>query len=307
MQTDNSNKPIKYIMKTYLILFIAAISTTLFVGCSSDDDFNPPNYVTFADVTANSDELYVSVDSEGSETVDLTVFAGNQTGSARTFDVIVDESSTLDPSAYTIPETVTIPANSNEATISVELTGSGIDNEGDILVLQLENENGYVGDPLTINVLKVCPFDASGWVGTYDVSEVFTDGDNEGLSLAAAFEESYQVELLENPDDNSSVVVTNSEGFDQYFEEGTVLTFGACAGNIRLSNRDIAAGFGTLTITDSSYDETAGTITATGTLGNYGEYQFVLTRQESGDGTDGEETDGDDADGDNTDGDDTDE
>lgn len=282
---------------------MAVVSTSFFVGCDSDDDFTPPNYVTFADVTFNSDEMTVSVGSESSESVDLTIFTGNQTGSARTFGINVVESSTLDPSTYSLPETVTIPANSNEATISLDITGSGIDNAGDVLVLQMENEAGlYVGDELTVNIIKVCPFDASQWAGTYEVSEVFTAGGNAGLSLAAAFGESYQVELVEN--DSNSVIVNNSEGFNKFMNNGTVLTFGACAGNVMLSTSNIA-DFANLTVTSSSFDEATQTITVTGTLGTYGTYQFVLTPasedngDDNGDGTD--EDNGDDTDGDNGD------
>ena len=293
-------------MTKYLRFFIAIVSMSAFVACSNDDDFTPPNYVTFGDVTVLSDEMTVSVEEQASETIELPVYTSTEAGSARTFDVVVDESSTLDPSAYSIPETVTVPANSNEAMVTVEITGSGINNEGDVLVLRLQEEpNLFVGDPLTINLIKVCPYDASPWIGTYDVEEAFTGGSNEGLSLAAAFGEAYQVELVENPGDatNGSLIMNNSEGFNMFFEDGTVMTFGACAGTIMLSNGNIA-DFADLTITDSSYDETSQTITVEGELGTYGPYQFVLTRQtDAGEGTDGEGTDGEGTDGEGTDGD----
>lgn len=150
-------------MNRYLRFLIAIVSISAFVACSSDDDFTPPNYVTFAQVTALSDEIAVAVDETGSETVELTVLTGNTTGSARTFGINVLESSTLDPSTYSIPETVTVPANTNEATVSIEIEGSGIDNAGDVLMVELVGEQGvFTGEPLTINVGKVCQFDPAG-------------------------------------------------------------------------------------------------------------------------------------------------
>ncbi|MGM1057395.1 MAG: hypothetical protein ACQEWG_16035 [Bacteroidota bacterium] len=268
-------------MKKFLILFIATISMSVFVGCDSDDDFNPPNFVTFADVTTLTNQRSVSVSSEGSETVDVKVYTNNVTNADRTFNITVGATSTLSAAAYTLPATVTIPANSNEGIVSINITGSGVNNAGDILMLQLENADGYVGGPLRINVLKVCPFDASQWYGTYDVSEVFVAGDNTGLSLAAAFGESYQVEMVTNPANaTGSVILRNSAGFDQFFVNGTVLTFGACAGNVIISNPNIAAGFANLTVTSSSFNAETKTVTVTGTLGGFGTYRYILTRQE---------------------------
>lgn len=269
-------------MNKFLYTLIAAVGLSLFTGCSYEDDISEPNYVTF-----ESESKAISVVDTESETLEVTIYTGNITGADRTFEIIVDETSTLDASTYTLPETVTVPANSNEGTFSVEIQGSGIDNEGDVLVLELpEDAELSAGDPLTISVLKICPFDASGWVGTYDVEEVFTGGQNEGLSLAAAFGESYQIEMEADPSDSGSVILQNSDGFDQYFVDGTVLTFGACGGTVSLSSRDIAAGFGNLTMTSSSFDSETKTITVNGTLGNFGPYRYILTPQGDGDGED---------------------
>ena len=293
-------------MTKYLRFFIAILSVSVLVACSNDDDFAPPNYVTFGDVTYLSDEMTVSVNEDAAEEIELPVYTSTESGSARTFDIVVDTSSTLDPSAYTIPESVTVPANSNEAVVNVEVTGSGINNEGDVLVLRLQDKSDlYVGEPLTINLVKVCPYDASSWIGTYDVSEGFTGGDNAGLSLAAAFGENYQVELIENPADatGGSLTLNNSDEFNMFFADETVLTFGACAGDVMLSTSNIA-DFADLTITESSYNEETGTITVEGELGAYGPYQFVFTKQddtgEGTDGTDGESDTTEDGDGDTT-------
>lgn len=180
-------------MKKYLILFLATIATGFFVGCDSDDDFNPPNYVTFA---TNGIDFVVNENSSGS--FDVTIFTANTTGSDRTFNIEVDESSTLNAAAYTMPATVTVPANTNEATFTVDVTDTNIDNSGDTLILNLGGADGlYTGAPLQVNVARFCEFDpvgnyvnTSGWfkadynvvveagasAGQYVVKDMFADG-----------------------------------------------------------------------------------------------------------------------------------
>jgi len=140
-------------MKKYLLLFIAAISLT-FVGCNYEDDFSAPNYVTFEDSSSS-----VGVDLGSSATFDVTVYAGNTVGSDRTIGVMVGESSTLDAAAYTVPATVTIPANSNEGTLSIDVADMNLGPDGETLVLQLQPEAGLsVGDDMTVTVNQICPY-----------------------------------------------------------------------------------------------------------------------------------------------------
>ena len=152
-------------MKKYLILFIAAISMSVFTGCETDDDFNPPNFVTFDRNVVN-----YAVTQNGTGSFEVTVFAANVTNTDRTVTINVDPASTLASSAYSIPATVTIPANSNEATFTVDLTDDGISNSGDTLIFSLGTLEGlYVGAPLRANISRNCPSNldvAFDWVAT---------------------------------------------------------------------------------------------------------------------------------------------
>ena len=140
-------------MKKYLILFIAAISLSVFTGCEKDDDFNPPNFVTFDRNVVN-----YAVTQNGTGSFEVTVFAANVTNTDRTITINVDPASTLASSAYSIPATVTIPANSNEATFTVDLTDDGIDNAGNTLIFSLGTSEGmYVGAPFRANITRNCP------------------------------------------------------------------------------------------------------------------------------------------------------
>lgn len=55
----------------------------------------------------------------------------------------------------------------------------------------------------TYRISTPCPLDTAAIEGNYSVAEVFTSGVNEGLSLAGAFGQSYQVTLQLNPKMNS--------------------------------------------------------------------------------------------------------
>lgn len=158
-------------MKRFLFIFTAMLTTVLFVGCQYEDDIPEPNYVSFGTTSGS-----VAVPQNGNGTYDVKLYAANTTGSDRTFNVKVSEASTLGADSYSVPATVTIPANTNEATITVALSDTSISNSGDKLILEIEGSADlYVGDPVTINVTRDCPSDLAG---TYSVltSGQSTDG-----------------------------------------------------------------------------------------------------------------------------------
>ncbi|WP_324720943.1 hypothetical protein [Salinimicrobium sp. HB62] len=140
-------------MKKYLLLLVATFSMSMFVGCDFDEDLEPLSYATF-----ERGPLSVGVDIDGSRTYDVTVFTGNVVGSDRTIDVTVDASSTLDAAAYSVPATVTIPANSNEGTLTIDVSDVNIGATGETLVLNLVPTSELsVGSGITLNVRTVCP------------------------------------------------------------------------------------------------------------------------------------------------------
>lgn len=203
-------------MKKYLILFMAVVSTSFFVGCDSDDEFTPPNYVTFA-----NQEMNISVDQNSSASIDVTVFTANTTGSDRTFPIIVSANSTLDAAAYNVPANVTIPANSNETTFTVEVNDTNISNEGESLILTLEGAAElYTGDSLVISVVRNCPSDLEG---TY---AVLSDGSStDGAPANNPVEDfPYQVDIVETADKTYSI----SDGFAGLYIEWYCDAYGYC-------------------------------------------------------------------------------
>jgi hypothetical protein len=126
-----------------------------------------------------------------------------------------------------------------------------------------------------------CPLDTDAISGTYDVDEVFTSGVNAGLSLAAAFGESYQVELTLDPTDltQTRFILSNSPGFDQYFVNGTTASLDTCNGTVTYPATLNLGAFANMSVTSTSYTESPAVFVADGTLGNFGPYQFILTKQ----------------------------
>lgn len=144
-------------MKKYLIVFISMLSMSCFVGCDSGDDLETANYVTF-----ESDVLGFGVEKDGSASLEVTVYTSHITGSDRTFSIQVD-TTTLDPEAYTLPSSVTVPGNSNEGTFTVKVTDTNVDNAGEKLTLSIGEEQGvFTGNPLQILIARICPFEITG-------------------------------------------------------------------------------------------------------------------------------------------------
>lgn len=151
-------------MKKYLKLLVGLCSfSLLLMACSNEDEFVPPNFVTF-----ETDEMSFTVNEGSSGSFDVTLYTANLSGEDRTFTINVDESSTLDPAAYELPSTVVVPANTNEATFTVNISDNEISNTGETLVLKIEKEENLdLGSPLTVNVSKFCPVDIEDYVGSF--------------------------------------------------------------------------------------------------------------------------------------------
>lgn len=261
-------------MKKYILLFLAVLSVTCFISCDFEEDINdftPPNYVTFEGSSFN-----VKVLEGESNTLDVTVYAANITDTDRTYNLITSDATTLGESVYDFPSSITIPANSNEATFTVNLSDNGLPNAGGKLVLSLENTGDYsVGDPATIKVAKVCPFDINRFVGTFDATEVFTAGGNEGYSFLGG--DAFPIELSVNPDDASgnSLLLTDANGFIS--GGSTVLTFDA-DGNLTLPDDLSVFGY-PLVVSSTNTDTCNEQLSFTGGLANYGEYTVTLQKQ----------------------------
>lgn len=140
-------------MKKILNYIILGVFVTFAFSCEEDIDAGGVNYITFEKTPYS-----FKVDKDATTTQDLKVYAGNKTGSDRTFSVEVSAASTL-VANYSVPSTVTIPANSNVGLLSVSVTDDddlGFENQTLILNLVKENTASF-GGSLTVNVAEACP------------------------------------------------------------------------------------------------------------------------------------------------------
>ncbi|WP_300441092.1 hypothetical protein [Christiangramia sp.] len=142
-------------VKQYFNIIVAIFTLAVVTGCDFDEETFEPNYASlqYAPNGAN-----VGVELGGSTSYDVNVYTANVVNTDRTLTINVGSSSTLSPSAYTVPATVTVPAGSNEATFTVEVSDIDLGLTGKTLILSLEQEADIsVGDPLRLNVATVCP------------------------------------------------------------------------------------------------------------------------------------------------------
>jgi hypothetical protein len=155
----------------------------------------------------------------------------------------------------------------------------------DVVLTAVDNSGVTVGlNDASITSYRIstpCPLDRDAVIGTYSVSEVFTSGVNQGLSLGAVFGESYQVEVTLDPTDLTQTifVLTNSIGFNQFIVDGTTATYDTCNGTVGFDGLVNLADFADMTVETATFTTSPSVITADGTLGNFGPFQFILTKQ----------------------------
>jgi len=157
-------------MKKIIYLFLTLLSFTFLQNC---EDTYVPNldYATFQSASET-----VTVVLNGTASFDVKVYTTNIMNSERTFSILIDDASSADPQSYSLPSSVTVPANTNEGTISINFSDNNISNSGETLILTLSSsDNAFVGKGITINIVRDCPSDLAG---TYSVisNGTSTDG-----------------------------------------------------------------------------------------------------------------------------------
>lgn len=178
---------INIMSKNYLFLLFFTFSAILFVGCNEDDEFVPPNYVTL------EEDESVGVEIGGTTSHEVTVYTANITGGDRTFDLSVNEQTTLDAAAYEIPATVTVPGGTNMATFKVEVSDVELGLAGKELVLDVTGKNGVSsGGPYSLFVTRTCEgtdfvidFDFDGYAS--EISWALSDAEGNVLVTGGGY------------------------------------------------------------------------------------------------------------------------
>lgn len=140
-------------MKKYYKYFAIVIAAVLF-NCESDDTSSTlKDYVGF-----ERGPVVMTVDENGTSKKDFVVYSSDISSMDRTYSLIVDTQATKLKSAYTVPATVTIPANTNKGSFTVSVTDDEtLKYVNQALVVDFESKAGlYFSDKLTINVTELC-------------------------------------------------------------------------------------------------------------------------------------------------------
>ncbi len=142
-------------MKNLRILLYMFVAVFTLNSCTDEVDPQDTPYITFAESSMD-----VTFDQGGSSTQSVVIYAANITDQDRTVGIQVNGASTdVDPAAYVVPTTVTIPAGSNEAMLDINLTDVNMSPFAvqTLVVSIVADPMIYTGGDLTISVGLNCP------------------------------------------------------------------------------------------------------------------------------------------------------
>jgi len=143
-------------IKHFLKLFVVLLSLGLVTSCDHDDEIAQPDYVSLQFSPTAGENIGVEVG--GTTNYDVKVYSAKVASQDQTYNVVVLPTSTLAASGYSVPATVTIPAGSNEGTLSISVSDIGLGVAGKSLFLGIEADPSFsTGAPVRFNVARVCP------------------------------------------------------------------------------------------------------------------------------------------------------
>lgn len=152
-------------MKKITCILLLILSAFAFNNCSDDlGGTKDINYITFEVNTPT-----IIVEKNGSIDTDVHVYTTQVTGSDRTFSVeVVAASTTANPESYSVPASVTIPANSNDGILTVSVSDENLGEDPVTLVLQIGANDGlFTGSKADLTIQKHCALNINDFVGTY--------------------------------------------------------------------------------------------------------------------------------------------
>ena len=183
-------------MRKLITLLAIALSVVVFTNCEENETVIKTTVISFENNFDGIDHL-VDFSDPSTGALDITVYTNDVASSDRTFNLYVSEESTASPNDYTLPSSVTIPANSNVG--SITLDAQPVDGT---LVLGFESGDGIIPAPeLTINIIFFCSTDLAG---TYAVVSNGTSTDGAPANNPIV-DFAYEVEIVKTGDLSYSI------------------------------------------------------------------------------------------------------
>lgn len=138
-----------------IALLLMFLSAGLFVSCENDKDVTVVPHISF-----QNDGVFGFDPGAASATHEVKVYATQASGSDRVYNLVANaELTTLSPSQYTLPATVTIPANSREGSFTVTMTSAALNKVLAIDFVDADFADGTFkgAAPLLLSAKVVCP------------------------------------------------------------------------------------------------------------------------------------------------------
>lgn len=152
-------------MKKLTTILLLIFSLLAFNNCSDKViGTKDINYVSFEVLTPT-----IIVEKNGTANKDIHLYTTQTTGSDRTFGIeVITASTTAAASAYTVPATVTVPANSNDGTLTVKIADNNLSNAPVTLGLKVTSQADlFIGNNASLKIQKHCALNINDFVGTY--------------------------------------------------------------------------------------------------------------------------------------------
>jgi hypothetical protein len=155
----------------YLLTFALIIT---FIGCDEPAEPTGIEFITFQE----SSKSFV-LDQGSTLETEFKIYTATNVGSDTTLDLTVTGS--LDASNYTVPATVTMLANTNEATVSVKIIENNLDPiNGETLSISVGGPDGFYTGVTTLEIV-VNVFCPSQIAGTY----IYDNGNGKPATISA--------------------------------------------------------------------------------------------------------------------------
>jgi hypothetical protein len=161
-------------MKNKIFYFLTLILLTTLTGCEEPAE---PTGIAFITFEKDSDSFIID---EGTTlNAEFKIYTATNVGSDTSLMLTV--TSTLDAANYTVPATVTMPANTNEATVSISITENNLDKiNGETLSISVASPDGFYSGATTLDITVnvFCPSQIAG-------SYVYSDGNGKAATIVA--------------------------------------------------------------------------------------------------------------------------
>jgi hypothetical protein len=145
-------------MKKLLSILILTLSLFVFTNCEKNED---SAIITKIDYVGFESGFVAGVDPTGTLEQEIKIAVSQISSADRTFNIaVVADLTSADPSAYSLPSSVTVPGNSTVGKFMVNIVGENVNPSGDdILTVEIttEDEGLFKSDPISINLKQVCP------------------------------------------------------------------------------------------------------------------------------------------------------